>query len=244
MTSARCACTTLFAGLVFVCAGCERPPVPDSAQPLGPPTAVIVDPKSEEGKQLLAERNKFHDTHVHVKSEPPPAKADKPAAAAPDMQPKLPQPAPQAPVEPTAGTQQSVTPAPAPQPPSPTPAVAGTSPPPAANAGPAGKGQQISAEDAARRKGKELGTGPIATPIGAYFSAKERIKLIQFEKELSAWVTTHNRKPRDFNELNEHVLQPAGMVLPQLRPGEKYVFDPKQGQYGTLLVEQPPPQPK
>jgi hypothetical protein len=131
----------------------------------------------------------------------------------------------------------------APSPPT-APVAAGTSPPPnPATQGttPAANTQQISAEEAARRKGRELGSGPIATPIGAYFSAKERIKLIQFEKELSAWVTTHNRKPRDFIELNEHVLKPAGMVLPQLRPGEKYVFDPKQGQYGTLLVEQPPP---
>jgi len=234
--------------LLSFCGGCERPPVPASTQVTGPPVPVIVNPKSAEGKLLLAERKKFHDTFVPEKTELPPAKSEKPATPAPDMQPKTPEPVPQAaPMEPAPGTQpQPMEPAPAPQPasepPETAPAAAGTSPPPGAvDSAPPGGGQQISAEDAARRKGKEFGSGPIATPIGAYFSAKERIKLIQFESELGAWVTRHDRKPRDFLELNEHVLKPAGIVLPQLREGERYIFDPKQGQYGTLLVEQPAP---
>jgi len=57
-------------------------------------------------------------------------------------------------------------------------------------------------------------------------------------------VTQHDRKPRDLAELTEAVLKPANIKLPELRPGERYFFDPKQGLYGTLMIEQPAPQGK
>lgn len=254
--------------LLLLLVGCERPQVPASTQQLGPPKVVIVELKSDQGKELLAARKKFHENFAPEKTQLPPANAEQPAAVSPPSTPadapaapssppsqpaaepnvpggSTPAAAPPAvpatpPMDPAQGPATGITPAGPPGSAPETPAATPSGP----SGAPAADVRQVPAAGEAGRKGKEFGSGLIATPIGVYFGAREKIAILQMEEQLKLWSTQHERAPRDYKEFTEVIINPANIKLPELRPGERYIFDPKQGPHGTLLIEQRTEQPK
>lgn len=62
--------------------------------------------------------------------------------------------------------------------------------------------------------------------------------MMQITEQLKLWSTQHERAPRDYKEFTEVIVKPASIRLPELRPGERYNFYPKEGPHGTLVVEQ------
>ena len=159
--------TAIFFSLLTICVGCERPPVPAPTQQSGPPQVVIVELKSDKGKELLAARKKYHDNFVPEKIELPPARVEPPATVAPPAAPVGTPAAPPA-AAPTAPPGAAPT----------APVVAPTGAAGQAAAPPAGNVPHVAAADIAGRKGKEFGSGLIATPIGAYFGTRERVAMM------------------------------------------------------------------
>ncbi|MCE9554516.1 MAG: hypothetical protein K8T91_14240 [Planctomycetes bacterium] len=245
--------------LLLLTVGCERPPVPAPTQESGPPKVVIVELKSDQGKELLAARKKHHENFVTEKTELPSTTAEAPAAvaspaapvgtsAAPGQAPSQPfAPANVPAAEPAAPGTPPMTPAQFPATgvtPAGPPASAPTVPVVAPTGTPPAGIPHVAAADIAGRKGKEYGSGLIATPIGAYFGTRERVAMMQITEQLKLWSTQHERAPRDYKEFTEVIVKPTGIKLPELRPGERYNFYPKEGPHGTLVVEQPAAVPK
>ncbi len=95
------------------------------------------------------------------------------------------------------------------------------------------------AEMGVGEKGRGYGTGPVATPVAAYFAAKERIAFdIQIPSAMNLFKATEGRMPKSHQEFMEKIIKPNQIQLPKLPEGHRYVYDPKQGQ---LMVERPAP---
>ena len=85
-------------------------------------------------------------------------------------------------------------------------------------------------------KGHDYGEGIVATPIAAYFSAKERIAFdIQIPQAMQVYKATHDgHGPKTHEEFMKDIIQENRVVLPALRPGDRYLYDPAQEE---LMVE-------
>ncbi len=86
------------------------------------------------------------------------------------------------------------------------------------------------------RKGKGYGTGPIATPVAAYFSARGQINMIQVNSTLKIYKAEHGHAPKTNEEFMETIIKANSFTLPELPHGHRYVWDPKQEK---LMVERP-----
>jgi len=87
------------------------------------------------------------------------------------------------------------------------------------------------------KKGHGYGTGPIATPVAAYFSVRERIALMQVAQGLQHYKALNGHAPKTHEEFMEKVVKAAQIDLPQLKTEEhRYVYDPETE---TLMVERP-----
>jgi len=75
------------------------------------------------------------------------------------------------------------------------------------------------------------------TPAKAYFSARERIVFeIAVPKALQLYEATNGSPPRSHEEFMTQVIEAQGIKLPELPPGQRYVYDP---QTKELMVERP-----
>ncbi len=120
-------------------------------------------------------------------------------------------------------------PLPPPQPPT-SPALTPPAPTPPATV-------QKKAEMGVGEKGRGYGTGPVATPVAAYFAAKERIAFdIQIPHAMNLFKATEGRMPNSHEEFMQKIVKENQIQLPKLPQGHRYVYDPKQAQ---LMVEQP-----
>ena len=148
---------------------------------------------------------------------------------------------------PAAGT--SVSTGSAPPPPPPPPGSADDAPPPPPGAGseqPAAdaQGAEDNAEGYERevasvgmgKQGRNYGGGVISEPIRQYFRAGQRIQLIQMEQTMRHFKALNDRNPSSHEEFMEEIIKKGGVQLPELPPGERYVYDPKTGE---LMVERP-----
>jgi len=96
---------------------------------------------------------------------------------------------------------------------------------------------QVKAEAGVGDKGHGYGQGVIATPVAAYFSAKERIAFdIQIPEAMKLFKATEDRLPKSQEEFMEKIIKANNINLPTLPANHRYLYDPKQGE---LLVEQP-----
>jgi len=87
------------------------------------------------------------------------------------------------------------------------------------------------------KKGHGYGAGPIATPVAAYFSVRERVALMQVAQGIQHYKALNGHAPKTHEEFMEKIIKEGGVQLPQLRTDEhRYVYDPETE---TLMVEQP-----
>jgi hypothetical protein len=87
------------------------------------------------------------------------------------------------------------------------------------------------------QKGSGYGGGVITEPVRQYFRAQEAITFsIQIPEGMKLFQAEHNRYPKDWKEFEREILKPADIVLPDLPPGDKYVYDAKEHE---LMVEHP-----
>jgi hypothetical protein len=85
---------------------------------------------------------------------------------------------------------------------------------------------QTAARPGVTGKGQGYGDGPIATPVRVYFSTRERIVFdIQITQAMKLYKTMHERFPRTHEEFMEKIIKENGIQLPELRPGDRYVYD-------------------
>ncbi len=87
-------------------------------------------------------------------------------------------------------------------------------------------------------RGRSYGGGIISEPVSQLFKQKDRIHLMQLEQVLKLYKAEHGSLPRTHEEFMQKIVNNPqyGIRLPELPPGHRYVWDPKQEK---LLVERP-----
>lgn len=87
-------------------------------------------------------------------------------------------------------------------------------------------------------RGRSYGGGIVSEPVSQLFKQKDRIQLMQLEQALKLYKAEHGALPRSHEEFMQKIVnnRQYGIRLPELPPGHRYVWDPKQGK---LLVERP-----
>ena len=99
--------------------------------------------------------------------------------------------------------------------------------------------ERVKAEKGVGIKGRSLDKyeGVIVTPAKTYFTVRERIVFeIQIPGALNLFNASEGRNPSSHEEFMEKIIEFNNIKLPELRPGEKYVYDPKMNE---LMVERP-----
>jgi hypothetical protein len=78
----------------------------------------------------------------------------------------------------------------------------------------------------------------ISTPVNAYFSAQAKLAFDRLPNEIQKYklLSPDGKGPQSYEELVEKVIKPCGIKLPELRPGDKYVYDPMTEQ---LMIQHP-----
>jgi hypothetical protein len=78
------------------------------------------------------------------------------------------------------------------------------------------------------RKGRNYGSGPVATPIRALFSTKERLVFdVQIPNALNIYKAINGNFPKTHEEFMKEIIKANGIKLPELPEGHKYVYDPE-----------------
>ncbi len=126
--------------------------------------------------------------------------------------------------------------APAPPPPPPPPAPGETPSAETPSPSPSEPVDRKPAVTGVGKKGKGYGTGPIATPVAAYFSTRQRVVFdIQIASAMNLYHATNQRFPKTHEEFMKEIIEKNMIKLPELAPGESYRYDPekaaKQSQY-------------
>ncbi len=77
----------------------------------------------------------------------------------------------------------------------------------------------------------------IVTPARALFSTRERVVFeMQIPHALQLYEATNGTKPKSHEEFMQQIIQFNQIQLPELPPGQRYVYDPETGE---LMVERP-----
>ncbi len=90
------------------------------------------------------------------------------------------------------------------------------------------------------KQGRDYGPGYITETMTAYWRLRERASFeIPFQHTMKNYVASNNGKPpKDVATLKKEILDEAALQLPDLAPGQLYVYDPHSGE---LLVMQKKP---
>lgn len=131
------------------------------------------------------------------------------------------------------------TPTPPPPPPPPPGRKVPPKPAPAANSGasPLQPGDDVKkAEVGVGKRGHGYGGDMITEPVRSYFRVRERINFINMEHALKLYQAEHDRLPKSHEEFMTKIIGENSIALPDLPPGEEYIYDPKQGE---LMVRRP-----
>ncbi len=109
------------------------------------------------------------------------------------------------------------------------------SPPPNTERTPAGVG--VGAKGRSLDKYNSGVQQVIAEPAKSLFAARERLVFnVQIPQALQLYEATTGFAPRSHNEFMTEVIQANNIRLPELRPNQRYVYDPQRKE---LLVERP-----
>lgn len=116
----------------------------------------------------------------------------------------------------------------------PPPPPAPPAPPP-----PAPEVERVKAEVGVGVKGRSLDEyeGVVVTPAKTLFAFKEKAVFdIQIPQALQLFNASEGRNPESHEEFMEKIVKFNNIKLPELRQGERYVFDPATNE---LMVERP-----
>jgi hypothetical protein len=88
------------------------------------------------------------------------------------------------------------------------------------------------------RKGQGYGGGIITEPLSQYFQIQTRIEFLNMKNTLkTGYRPYHNDKnPPTVEEFDREVLKPSGVMLPELSPGQFYVYDPSAKDLDLVLT--------
>lgn len=92
------------------------------------------------------------------------------------------------------------------------------------------------AEVGVGRKSQQIeGGGYLPTVIRARFRAEERINLANAQYALKLYKAQHGRGPKTHEEYMEEIIRANRINLPELPPGQRYIYDPETEE---LMVEE------
>jgi hypothetical protein len=99
-------------------------------------------------------------------------------------------------------------------------------------------GMTIEKADVGSGEKGNYGPGIVTTPVSTYFRTQERITFyIQLPEFLRAYKFEHDFKgPKTNEEYMKEIIKKNNLRLPELPPGHRYIYDPKEEQ---LMVEKP-----
>jgi hypothetical protein len=159
---------------------------------------------------------------------------------------------PQIDTDPEAREHKPVAQNPAPNPPpaqTPAPAAPAQNPAPTAENPPAEQKQPVPGDSSGQKEmmtlgantgvqGQGYGGGLITEPVHQFFSMRNLITWDQIKHDMDIWQAIHNRWPKDAQEFQKEILEPANIELPELPLGNRYVYNPKTGE--LLVARQSP----
>jgi hypothetical protein len=99
--------------------------------------------------------------------------------------------------------------------------------------------ERVKADVGVGAKGRSLDEheGVLVTPAKAYFSMREKaIFQIAVPQALQFFEAQHGSGPKTHDQFMTDVIQANGIALPELPPGQRYVYDPEAKE---LMVERP-----
>jgi hypothetical protein len=86
-------------------------------------------------------------------------------------------------------------------------------------------------------KGHDYGGGYIAVVAASYWSTKERLGLMQIPHDMGLYKANNDGKgPKTHEEFMQKIIKDGAIKLPELPPGQKYLYDPATE---TLMVLKP-----
>jgi len=118
----------------------------------------------------------------------------------------------------------AVSPAPAPPPPPP--------PPPPRQPAVVGVG----------REGRDYGSGPISTPVAAYFSTRQRLVFdVEIASAMKLYKAVNGHFPRSHEEFMEKIIRANRIQLPAIPSNERYVYDAQKAAATSSYDPRDPP---
>lgn len=123
--------------------------------------------------------------------------------------------------------------------PAPPPPPGAVAPPAAVETPPPPATETVKAEQGVGIRGRSLDEyeGVVVTPVKSLFAFRESaVFKIQLPDALNKFNAFEGRNPTSHEEFMEKVVQANNIRLPELPPGERYVFDPATNE---LMVERP-----
>ena len=79
----------------------------------------------------------------------------------------------------------------------------------------------------------------ILIPLRTYSKVRVTIDDIQIKSQLNIFRATNGGKPKDFAEYKKEILDPINLQLPELPPGDRYLYLPDQGRDGEVVIGSP-----
>jgi len=87
------------------------------------------------------------------------------------------------------------------------------------------------------KRGRGYGPGLVTTPVATYWAAKEMIAFrVQIPDAMRLYKATNGSAPKTHEEFMEKIIKENQVKLPELPPGQRYVYDPNREE---LMVEHP-----
>lgn len=80
----------------------------------------------------------------------------------------------------------------------------------------------------------DYGGGMGTASLSAYVRVQEKVEFQQVEYALKLYKAQHGEFPKSHEEFEEKIIKPNNIKLPDLQPGDEYIFDPEKGE---LMVE-------
>lgn len=96
----------------------------------------------------------------------------------------------------------------------------------------------VVADTGVGKKG-DYGPGLVTTPVSVYWRSQESVAFrVQIPHAMQLYKATYGQAPQSHEEFMQKIVKENSISLPQLKPGERYLYDPQTEQ---LLVERPRP---
>ena len=79
------------------------------------------------------------------------------------------------------------------------------------------------------KKGRNYGGGIITEPIKQRFQVEDRLNFMKMEKGIADFKILNERFPKNQQEFMSEIIEKNAVRLPELPPGDEYVYDAKSG---------------